>query len=29
MSVELRNLKGTRDFFKNEQKVRNKIIKRL
>ena len=29
MSVELRNIKGTRDFLKNEQKVRNKIIKRL
>ncbi|ERI89393.1 hypothetical protein HMPREF1982_04664, partial [Clostridiales bacterium oral taxon 876 str. F0540] len=29
MSVELKNLKGTRDFFKNEQKVRNNIIKKL
>jgi len=29
MSVELRNLKGTRDFLKNDQKVRNEIIKKL
>lgn len=29
MSVELRNLKGTRDFMKGEQKIRNEIIKKL
>lgn len=29
MSMELRNLKGTRDFMKNEQRVRNEIIKKL
>lgn len=29
MSVELRNLKGTKDFMKNEQRVRNDIIKKL
>jgi histidyl-tRNA synthetase len=29
MAVELRNLKGTRDFMRNEQRVRNEIIKKL
>lgn len=29
MAVELRNLKGTRDFIKGEQRVRNEIIKKL
>jgi histidyl-tRNA synthetase len=29
MSMELRNLKGTRDFMKNEQRLRNEIIKKL
>lgn len=29
MSMELRNLKGTRDFMKNEQIIRNEIIKKL
>jgi histidyl-tRNA synthetase len=29
MPVELRNLKGTRDFMNSEQRVRNEIIKKL
>lgn len=29
MSVELRNLKGTRDFIKSEQRIRNEIIGKL
>ncbi|GIM30286.1 histidine--tRNA ligase 1 [Clostridium polyendosporum] len=29
MSVELRNLKGTRDFIKGEQRIRNEIIRKL
>jgi len=29
MSVDLRNLKGTRDFMKSEQKIRNEIIKKF
>lgn len=29
MSVELRNLKGTRDFLQNEQRIRNEIIRKL
>lgn len=29
MSVELRNLKGTRDFMNSEQRVRNEIIQKL
>lgn len=29
MSMELKNLKGTRDFMKNEQRVRNEIINKL
>lgn len=29
MSVELRNLKGTRDFMQSEQKMRNQIINKL
>jgi histidyl-tRNA synthetase (EC 6.1.1.21) len=29
MSVELKNLKGTRDFMKNEQRLRNVIIRKL
>ncbi|WP_242865930.1 histidine--tRNA ligase [Desnuesiella massiliensis] len=29
MSMELRNLKGTRDFLQNEQRIRNEIIRKL
>lgn len=29
MSVELRNLKGTRDFIKSEQRTRNEIIRKI